>query len=45
MHPQHDFIWVITDQMTKLTHFMLIKIKDSAKDYARLYLRELLKLY
>ncbi|WMV33692.1 hypothetical protein MTR67_027077 [Solanum verrucosum] len=37
---QYDLIWVIVDRMTKLTHFILVKVSYTAEDYAKLYLRE-----
>ncbi|KAH0644892.1 hypothetical protein KY284_032776 [Solanum tuberosum] len=42
---QHDSIWVIVDQMTKSTHFLPVKVSYSAKDYAKLYLREMVRLH
>ncbi|WMV09223.1 hypothetical protein MTR67_002608 [Solanum verrucosum] len=38
---QHDSIWVIVDQMTKLAHFITVKVSYSAEEYATLYLKEM----
>ena len=37
---QYDSIWVIVDRMTKSSHFLAVKTKYSAEDYAKLYLTE-----
>jgi len=42
---QHDSIWVIIDKMTKSTHFIPVKVSFSAKDYAKLYINEIVKLH
>ncbi|WMV29835.1 hypothetical protein MTR67_023220 [Solanum verrucosum] len=42
---QLDSIWVIIDRMTKLAHFIPVKVSYSAEDYAKLYIREIVKLY
>lgn len=41
---QHDLIWAIVNQMTKLAHF-LVKTSDTAKDYAKLYICKLVQIY
>ena len=41
----HDSIWVIVDRMTKSTQFIVVKTTDSAKDYAKLYLTEIVRLH
>jgi hypothetical protein len=33
-----DSIWVIVDQLTKLAHFLPVKIEYSAMTYAKLYI-------
>ena len=35
-----DSIWVVVDLLTKSTHFIAIKSTYSAKDYARIFLDE-----
>ncbi|WMV54613.1 hypothetical protein MTR67_047998 [Solanum verrucosum] len=42
---QHDSIWVIVDRFTKSTHFLPVKISYPAKDYAKLYIKEIVKLH
>ena len=38
----HDSIWVIVDRMTKSTHYLSVKTTHLTKDYAKLYIQELL---
>ena len=42
---RHDSIWVIVDRMTKYSRFLAVKTTYSAKDYAKLYLTEILRLH
>ena len=42
---QHDSIWVIVDRMTKSAHFIPVKVSFSAEDYAKLYIKEIVKLH
>lgn len=43
---RHDFIWLIVDRMTISSHFFLsLKTTHSAKDYAKLYIQEVVRLY
>ena len=42
---QPDSIWVIIDRMTKLAHFWPLKTIYQAKDYARLYFQNVVKLH
>ncbi|WMV25402.1 hypothetical protein MTR67_018787 [Solanum verrucosum] len=41
---QHDTIWVIVDRFTKSAHFFSGKVSYSAKDYAKLYIKEIVKV-
>jgi IS30 family transposase len=41
----YDSIWVIVDRLTKLAHFLLVKTKHSAMDYAKLYISKILSLH
>ncbi|WMV18549.1 hypothetical protein MTR67_011934 [Solanum verrucosum] len=43
--PQYDSIWVIVHRMKKLVYFIPVKVSYSAKHYARLYLREMVRLH
>ena len=40
-----DSIWVIVDRMTKSAHLLPVKTSYSAEDYAKLYIREMVKLH
>ena len=42
---QHDSIWVIVDRMTKSSRFLAVKTTDSAEDYAKLYINEIVRLH
>ncbi|WMV46414.1 hypothetical protein MTR67_039799 [Solanum verrucosum] len=41
---QHDSIWVIVDRLTKSAHFLPVKVSYSAEDYAKLYIKDIVKL-
>ncbi|KAH0738661.1 hypothetical protein KY290_037366 [Solanum tuberosum] len=42
---QHDSIWVIVDRMTKSAHFLPVKTTNTAEDYAKLYVQEIVRLH
>ena len=42
---QNDAIRVIVDRLTKLSHFLLIKSTYSTEDYAKLYIKQIVKLH
>nr|AAT38734.2 Polyprotein, putative [Solanum demissum] len=42
---QHDFIWVIINRMKKSAQFIPIKVSFSAEDYAKLYIKEVVKFH
>ena len=42
---QHDYIWVIIDRMTKSSSFLAVMTTDSAEDYAKLYINEIVRLH
>ncbi|WMV08282.1 hypothetical protein MTR67_001667 [Solanum verrucosum] len=42
---QHDSIWVIVDRVTKSYRFLAVKTTDSAEDYAKLYINEIVRLH
>ena len=44
-HHQHDSVWVIIDKMTKSAHFLPVRTSYSVEDYAKLYIRELVRLH
>lgn len=41
---QNDYVWFIVDRMTKSSHFVPVKPTYSAKDYAKLYLNEIVRM-
>ena len=42
---QHDSFWVIVDRLTKSARFLPVKVSYSAEDYAKLYIKEIVKLH
>lgn len=42
---KYDSIWVIVDRLTKLAHFLPVRTTYSAEDYARLYIKEIVRLH
>nr|XP_009770969.1 PREDICTED: uncharacterized protein LOC104221594 [Nicotiana sylvestris] len=42
---KHDSIWVIVDRLMKSTHFLPVKMTDTAPQYAKLYLKEIVRLH
>ena len=44
-HHQHDSVWVIIDRMTKSAYFLPVRTSYSTEDYAKLYIRELVRLH
>ena len=42
---QHDSIWVIVDRMTKSSRFLAVETTNSAKDYAKLYINEIVRFH
>ncbi|PHT94017.1 hypothetical protein T459_01899 [Capsicum annuum] len=43
-HHQHDSVWVIVDRMTKSAYFLPVHTSYSVENYAKLYIRELVRL-
>ena len=41
----YDSIWVIVDRLTKLAHFLPVKITHTAKQYAQLYMDRIVSLH
>ena len=41
----HDSIWVVVDRLTKSTQLLPVHTSYTAEDYARLYIRELVRLH
>jgi len=42
---KHDGIWVIVDRLTKVVHFLAIKITFGSKRLADLYIKEMDRLH
>ncbi|XP_049397331.1 uncharacterized protein LOC125861487 [Solanum stenotomum] len=40
-----DSIWVIVDRLNKSAHFLLVKTDYIAEDYAKLYIKEIVRLH
>ena len=40
-----DSIWVIVDRLTKSAHFILFKSTNTAKEYSRMYIDEIVSLH
>ncbi|KAH0685627.1 hypothetical protein KY284_016180 [Solanum tuberosum] len=41
----HDSIWMIVDKVTKSTHFLAVKTRDSTEDYTKLCINEIVSLH
>jgi IS30 family transposase len=42
---RHDSIWVIVDRLTKTAHFLHVHTTYSAKNYAEIYLDQIVRLH
>ena len=40
-----DSIWVIVDRLTKSAHFLPVRSTYTAEDYAKLYIKEIVRLH
>ena len=45
LHHHHDSIWVVVDRLTKSAYFLPVHTSYTTEDYARLYIRELVRLH
>ena len=45
IHRQHDSIWVIEDRLTKSFNFLPVKVSYSAEEYAKLFVKEIVKFH
>ena len=41
----YDSVWVIVDRLTKSAHFLPVKTRYGASDYAELYVKEIVRLH
>lgn len=44
-HMHNDSIWVIVDRVTKSLLSFVVKTKDSAVDYAKIFIDEVVRLH
>ena len=42
---RHDAVWVIVDQLTKSTLFLVVQITFTLEEFCRLYIREIVRLH
>ena len=40
-----DTVWVIVDQLTKSTHFLIVRMTFTLENFGRLYIREIVRLH
>ena len=41
----HDAVWVIVDRLTKLAHFLAVRMTFTFERFCRLYIREIVRLH
>ena len=41
----HDAIWVIVDRLTKLAHFLAVRMTLTLEEFFRLYIQEIIQLH
>ena len=41
---KHDAVWVIVDRLTKLAHFLVVRMTFKLKEFCKLYIREIVRL-
>ena len=37
----HDAVWVIVDRLTKLAHFLTVRMTFTLEEFCKLYIREI----
>ena len=42
---KHDAVWVIVDWLTKLAHFLVMRITFTLEEFYKLYIREIVQLH
>ena len=42
---RHDAVWVIVDRLTKLAHFLAVRMTFTLERFCRLYIREIVRLH
>ena len=41
----HEVVWVIVDQLTKSTHFLVVRMTFTLEEFCRLYILEIVRLH
>ena len=41
----HDAVWLIVDRLTKLTHFLVVRMTFTLEEFGRLYIWEIVWLH
>ena len=41
----HDAVWVIVDRLTKLAHFLVVRMTFTLEEFYKLYIREIVRLH
>ena len=42
---RHDAVWVIVDRLTKLAHFLAVRMTFTLEEFFQLYIREIVQLH
>ena len=42
---KHDVVWVIVNRLTKLTHFLVMRMTFTLEEFCKLYIREMVRLH
>ena len=42
---RYDVIWVIVDRLTKLAHFLVVRMTFTMEEFCRLYVHEIVRLH
>ena len=42
---KHDAMWVIVDRLTKLAHFLVVRMTFTLEEFCKLYKREIVWLH
>ena len=42
---RHDAVWVIVDRLTKLAHFLAVRMTFTLEEFCKLYIREIVRLH
>ena len=42
---KHDAVWVIVDQLTKSSHFLVMRMTFKLEKFCKLYIREIVRLH